>query len=705
MPGKESLRSFKEIPKINAGVVKKKSTPSSKFARSQDKSCTPPVFIEEETPKVPVMRHRLRNCLPFWKSFVTNTLVISWIAFGYNIQWIGEPPAAKHLKNHKSCDQHAAFIDETIADLVAAQSILEVSDKPRVICPLGVVQQKEKLRMIYDARYINRHANTPSFKYEDLGVCENVLRPHDYMMTVDLSKGYHHVDLHDDTIPYMGLEWREKYYVWQSLPFGLAPACWVFTKITRELLGKWRTQGHRCSGYIDDSLHANKDHGVLLRFMEEEVFKDLENCGFIRNMKKSMTKPEIEVKYLGMLINSRLGRIFATEERKTRVQNIITGILGNAGRAHYHTLEILTGNIMSLFWAFGPVARMMTLSIYQCMREAPHIEAMVQLSKMALGDLEFWANSFSQFNGYNKIWKDHNIDLIIHTDAAGDNSKSYGGWAGWACMGGKIAVARGQWMEETDKTSSAHLELKAIQNTIISLNMNKELQGKNILIKTDSQAVYNIIRAAGSRAPQLHDIFKELFWYALSESFSIKATWIPREENELADFYSKLIDSGDVKLNPDIFKWLQSKWGQFSIDLFASADTFQMQPYYSYYWTPTTAGINAFNYLWKPQSYANPPFRLIGKVLRHAIQGQVRRLILIIPFWVTANWWNMLVTNNGQLFIPAVREIVLFPKARNLFLSGPKRQGDFQPNWSTIALLLDFSQKRVGYIVPVPSLG
>ena len=593
-------------------------------------------------------------------------------------------------------------MDETIADLVSAQSILEVFEKPKVICPLGVAQQKEKLRMIYDARYINSHANIPSFIYEDLGVCEHVLRPNDYMMTVDLSKGYHHVDLHEDTIPYMGLEWRGKYYVWQSLPFGLAPACWVFTKITRELLGKWRRQGHRCSGYIDDSLHANKDHDELLKFMQEVVFKDLEDCGFIRNMKKSMTKPEMEVKYLGMLINSIMGRIYATDERRMVVQNIIKEILEKKGRAHYHTLEILTGNIISLFWAFGPVARMMTLSIYQCMKEALSKAAMVQLSEVALEDLEFWANSFSQFNGYNKIWKDHKIDLIIHTDAAGDNSKSYGGWAGWARMGGKIAVARGQWMEETDKTSSSHLELQAIQNTIISLNMNDELQGINILIKTDSQAVYNIIRAAGSRAPLLHDLFKKLFWYALSESFSITAAWIPREENEFADFYSKFIDSGDVKLNPDVFRWLQSKWGKFSIDLFASADTFQMQPYYSYYWTPTTAGINAFNYPWGPQSYANPPFCLIGKVLRHAIQGQVRRLILIIPFWVTAAWWNMLVTNNGQSFISPVRDVVLFPRMENLFISGPKRRGEYLPNWSTIALLLDFSQVRVGYMVPVP---
>jgi hypothetical protein len=146
--------------------------------------------------------------------------------------------------------------------------------------------------MIYDARYPNERAETPPFKYEDLGVLENVIRPNDYMMTLDLSKGYHCIDLHEDTIPYMGFEWKGKYYRWRSLPFGLAPACWVFTKITRELLGKWRPQGHRCTGYIDDSLHAHEDPQWLLAFMQKVVFKDLENCGFIRNIKKSMIRPD-----------------------------------------------------------------------------------------------------------------------------------------------------------------------------------------------------------------------------------------------------------------------------------------------------------------------------------------------------------------------------------------------------------------------------
>jgi hypothetical protein len=55
----------------------------------------PPPPPKKETSAVPVMRHRLRKCLPFWKTFVTSSLVLLWIEFGYKIKWINGPPMAQ----------------------------------------------------------------------------------------------------------------------------------------------------------------------------------------------------------------------------------------------------------------------------------------------------------------------------------------------------------------------------------------------------------------------------------------------------------------------------------------------------------------------------------------------------------------------------------------------------------------------------------
>ncbi|KAK3244955.1 hypothetical protein CYMTET_45457 [Cymbomonas tetramitiformis] len=50
---------------------------------------------------------------------------------------------------------------------------------------------------------------------------------------------------------YVVVEWNGKFYELCVLPFGLAPACWVFTKINKELVGKWRALSFSVDPYVD----------------------------------------------------------------------------------------------------------------------------------------------------------------------------------------------------------------------------------------------------------------------------------------------------------------------------------------------------------------------------------------------------------------------------------------------------------------------
>ena len=53
----------------------------------------------------------------------------------------------------------------------------------------------------------------------------------DYISTFDLKSGYHHVDIHKQSQKVLGFAWGQKYYVFTVLPFGLASACYIFTKL------------------------------------------------------------------------------------------------------------------------------------------------------------------------------------------------------------------------------------------------------------------------------------------------------------------------------------------------------------------------------------------------------------------------------------------------------------------------------------------
>ena len=78
----------------------------------------------------------------------------------------------------------------------------------------------------------------------------------------------------------------------------------------------------------------------------------------------------------------------------------------------------------------------------------------------------------------------------------------------------------------------------------------------------------------------------------------IRAEWVPREENELADYYSKVVDQDDWQLNPALFREMEGRWGPYSLDCFASFKTKQLSKYCSRWWNPECFAIDAFTVDW-----------------------------------------------------------------------------------------------------------
>jgi len=652
----------------------------------------------------PFMRHRLRHCLPFWKTFCQSLLVLNWIEHGFDLRWISSPPNPIFLPNHRSAFDHSDFVTLTIYNLVMAGVLEPRPLQPYLVLPIGVVLKKSNLkpRLIFDAQYLNSHIVVPSFKYEDLGYTNQFINPGDYLVTTDFHSGYHHVDLHPDFHDYFGIEWNGLFYVFTSLPFGLASACWCFTKITRELIHKWRRVGHRCSGYLDDGLHAGMEV-ELSNFINNHVIPDTEYSGFLLNLEKSILIPSTRVKYLGMFIDTIRNCFEVPSEKREVVIKLLQSALASPHSCCVHTLEIIAGNLASMHWAFGPLSRLMTLSFYADIKRATRRYAHISLSENTINDLKFWLCGFDRYSGFNPIWEPVGFHMTIYTDAAGLNLQNYGGWAGWSTFNGQRLVARGIWTGDLLFDHSTAQELMAVFNTIQSFNRGDELRGKRILIKTDNQAVFYIINRAGSRDSHVHDLCKQLFWYCIHFNIRIQAVWIPRELNSFADYYSKLTDSSDWRLDTKVFRHLSSLWGGFDIDLFASFENNQTLRYYSYYFTPTATGINAFNFHWGKRCWCYPPYSLIPSVLSHA-EACGSRLCLFCPFTPTAMWWPLLVTGNGSYFQPFTQDFMVIPRRPNLITPGRLAHSytNRKPRWDFIALLINFSVSSPLGLLPVP---
>ena len=128
-----------------------------------------------------------------------------------------------------------------------------------MVSPLSVsVQSSGKKRLILDLRKANLHIWKDKVKYEDLKIALLYLEKGKFMFSFDLKSGYHHVEIHPEHTQFVGFSWKfgskTRYFKFLVLPFGLSSAPYIFTKIMRVLVKKWRSEGKEIILYLDDGL-------------------------------------------------------------------------------------------------------------------------------------------------------------------------------------------------------------------------------------------------------------------------------------------------------------------------------------------------------------------------------------------------------------------------------------------------------------------
>jgi len=89
-----------------------------------------------------------------------------------------------------------------------------------------------------------------------------------------------------------------------------------------------------------------------------------------------------------------------------------------------------------------------------------------------------------------------------------------------------------------------------------------------------------------------------IFSICVSNRIHMEPEWVPQEQNQLADYYSRLVVFDDYSLNPAIFDYLNSIWGPYTIDRFASAHNAHLKRYNSRYGAPGSEAIDAFTCDW-----------------------------------------------------------------------------------------------------------
>jgi hypothetical protein len=166
----------------------------------------------------------------------------------------------------------------------------------------------------------------------------------------------------------------------------------------------------------------------------------------------------------------------------------------------------------------------------------------------------------------------------------------------------------------------------------------------------------------GSRKANIHEVIVQIFDACVKHRVTLFPVWVLQEQNEEADYLSKMTDHYDFALNKLLFRKLDARWGPFTVDRFSSQRTVLVTSgrYNARFWQPNGSGcigIDAFAQDWQGEvNWVHAPYRLIGKVVHHMRNCRATGT-LIVPWWVKAPWWPLLRCADGASWAPFVQEV------------------------------------------------
>ena len=434
------------------------------------------------------VKGRLKPGIKFWSNTLdASDFVLRSIREGYRIPFFRYPVPC-YLKNNKSSFSHSW---DAISELLSNGCIIEQNFPPFCVNPLTVAEGK-KLRLVLDLRHVNSYLVKLKFKCEDLRSLSQMLEHGDWFFTWDLKSGYHHVDIHPDHYKYLGFAFdfdgQTRYFCFTVLPFGLASACYCFTKLLRPLVKRWRSMGHSCLVYLDDGLTSRPD--LLSAQVASSIQQqDLESAGFLCNRDKSHLEPMQIGDWLGFVIDT-VSMKFQIPPKRSR-QNLFST---------FRELSRIAGSLMSVSLAVAPITRLLTRHMYWAIESRSYWDDTLCFSPGLLQELRFWHSNIASFSGYSI-----REPLVTHTAVFSDASDvAFGGF----CLSIDGSPVSGMLTRDEMRMSSTFRELKAMYYVLLSYA--DQLRNKRVKIFTDKQGAARIV-SVGSPKPHLQAIALDSF--------------------------------------------------------------------------------------------------------------------------------------------------------------------------------------------------
>ena len=566
--------------------------------------------------------------LAAWQRIGTDPTTLQYIADGIRIPFVAECPQF-HEQNY--CLKHykeKLFLRNEVKRLLDLGYVKKCESNPGFISPIGCVPKKgdNKFRLIHDLRFLNGHCEKFKFKQEDIRVVQQIIKPKDFLTSIDLKDGFFHIKVHPDHQKYLSFQFDNAYYSFTVLCFGFALSPYFFYKCLRPIVAYLRTLNVRLVLYVDDFLVCSSE--ATIADDTDTVVHTLEDLGLRINNEKSVLKGSQCIEYLGYTIDTHGSHpvISAKRARVQKIKRLIKQLLKKKS-CSARILAKCAGLCVSTAWVVA-TGKLYLRNIYRLIAKRLSWSDILHLDNAASIELNWWLKNIDKFN--EKIIKPNPVTVAFEVDASA---------SGWGAVLGECK-AKGDYNEYLSKQSSNYRELTAILLAILAFK--HKLKNQHVLVFSDNSTAVAYVNNKGGPYIDLNNIAIKIWTEADRLGLSISCRHLAGARNVQADTLSRTPDRHSWMLHPGLFQMLEDYWGPHTIDRFATFENTQLPRYNSLFWDVGTEAIDAFAQSWSGENnFVNAPWALLPRILEK-LSVERADATVIVPQFKAQPWFQRL---------------------------------------------------------------
>ena len=288
--------------------------------------------LEDENYTSP-LRHlpvggRLSHFLDQWALITSDKWVLSILRRGLELQFLEQPPLSPvpiNLSVTKDSQKNQLLQDEV--NILIQKGVLEEVNPSFHLgfySRLFLVPKKNgKMRPVLDLSVLNQFLVVPHFKMETNRSIRSTIHLGTWTTSLDLMDAYFHIPISHKFRHFLRLVWADKVYSFKAMPFGLAIAPLVFTRIFQTVVSYLHTQAVLIHSYLDDSLIKNHCRSLLEEHTNLSILLLL-RLGFLISWEKSEIIPSQSFNFLGEHFRTDLGLVLPPEEKVIKVTRYVS---------------------------------------------------------------------------------------------------------------------------------------------------------------------------------------------------------------------------------------------------------------------------------------------------------------------------------------------------------------------------------------------